>query len=107
MGCYESSRFKSKPKPGKLGSVALLGLGQQGGGAGSEGALAAGAALAAGSFLTRFLVEAPPNVCTPSHLAAAAADIAAQCPSHFSLEVRGMCQGGACDRAHACAPAAT
>jgi hypothetical protein len=40
--------------------------------------------------LCRYLVEAPPNVCTPQHLAAAAADIAAKSPQHFSLEVRGQ-----------------
>lgn len=35
----------------------------------------------------RYLVEAPPNVCTPAHLADAAAHIAAADPQHFSLEV--------------------
>jgi hypothetical protein len=35
-----------------------------------------------------FLVEAPPNVCTPSHLAAAAKHIASLKPERFSLEVR-------------------
>jgi leucyl aminopeptidase len=36
----------------------------------------------------RFLVEAPANVCTPSHLAAAAAHLAALDPGHFTLKVR-------------------
>lgn len=34
-----------------------------------------------------FLVEAPPNVCTPTHLADAAKHIAARAPERFSLEV--------------------
>jgi Cytosol aminopeptidase family, catalytic domain len=34
-----------------------------------------------------FLVEAPPNVCTPLHLADAAAHIAALAPERFSLSV--------------------
>lgn len=35
----------------------------------------------------RFLVEAPANVCTPSHLAAAAQHIADLDPTHYSLTV--------------------
>jgi leucyl aminopeptidase len=38
-------------------------------------------------LLTRFLVEAPPNVCTPTHLAEAAAMIAAGAPGVMKLEV--------------------
>jgi hypothetical protein len=34
-----------------------------------------------------FLVEAPPNVCTPAHLAAAAAHVAGLAPEVFSLKV--------------------
>ncbi|KAI8465780.1 MAG: peptidase M17, leucyl aminopeptidase [Monoraphidium minutum] len=37
--------------------------------------------------MARFLAEAPANVCTPSHLAAAAAHIAALAPSRFTLQV--------------------
>lgn len=83
VGCYESTRFKSKNKPSKLKDVHLLGAGD----ANAADAVKTGAAVAAGNFLTRYLVEAPPNVCTPQHLAAAAADIAAKAPQHFSLEV--------------------
>lgn len=36
----------------------------------------------------RYLVEAPANVCTPSHLAAAAAHVAAAAPGRFSLKAR-------------------
>ena len=35
----------------------------------------------------RYLVEAPSNVCTPRHLAAAAAHIKAISPERFSLKV--------------------
>ena len=38
------------------------------------------AAMARGVYLTRFLVEAPPNVANPTHLAEAAAMIAAEFP---------------------------
>lgn len=41
----------------------------------------------------RYLVEAPPNVCTPQHLAAAAAEVTAKAPGHFTLEVL---DAGAC-----------
>jgi hypothetical protein len=49
VGCYESTRFKSKNKPSKLKDVHLLGLG----GANASDAVKAGAAVAAGNFLTR------------------------------------------------------
>jgi len=39
-------------------------------------------------LVCRYLVEAPPNVCTPAHLADAAAHIAASAPGCFTLEVR-------------------
>ncbi|WIA31378.1 hypothetical protein OEZ86_002277 [Tetradesmus obliquus] len=84
-GCYESLRFKSKAKAPKLAALHLMGLGgsqQQ-----LEAGLQAGAGLAAGNFMTRYLVEAPPNVCTPSHLADAAAHIAALAPERLSLQV--------------------
>jgi hypothetical protein len=48
VGCYESTRFKSKVKPSKLQGVTLLGLGS-----GAEESVKAGAAVAAGNFLTR------------------------------------------------------
>eukprot|EP00775_Hariotina_reticulata_P004117 gene4117-4363_t len=46
-----------------------------------------GVALARGTLTARFLVEAPANVCTPSHLAAAAAHIAALAPDRFTLKI--------------------
>jgi len=52
VGCYESTRFKSKAKPPKLKELALLGLGG-GGEEAAEAAVAEGAAVAAGNILTR------------------------------------------------------
>lgn len=51
VGSFESTRFKSKSKPSKLGQVHLLGLG----GSAEAGAagVKAGAAVAMGNFLTR------------------------------------------------------
>ena len=39
------------------------------------------------THITRYLVEAPPNVCTPTHLAEAAEYIAKRYPSTLSLKV--------------------
>jgi hypothetical protein len=51
VGSFESTRFKSKAKPSKLGKVHLMGLG---GSADAEAAgVKAGAAVAMGNFLTR------------------------------------------------------
>ena len=45
-------------------------------------------AAARGSFLLcRYLVEAPPNICTPTHIAKAAQAIAESAPDVMSLEV--------------------
>jgi hypothetical protein len=52
-GCYESSRFKSKAKPQKLAAVHLLNCGN--GGESLAAAVAAGAGVASGSFMTRFV----------------------------------------------------
>ncbi|EFN59475.1 hypothetical protein CHLNCDRAFT_33905 [Chlorella variabilis] len=57
------------------------------GGEGAGAAIARGKALALGTLVTRYLVEAPPNVCTPTHLAEAAAKIAAEAPDVMKLEV--------------------
>ena len=39
------------------------------------------------SLLCRYLVEAPPNICTPTHIAKAARAIAESAPDVMSLEV--------------------
>ena len=44
----------------------------------AEGGVAAGQAIAAGATLTRDLVNLPPNICTPSHLAEAATHVATE-----------------------------
>ncbi len=79
-GAYESTRFKNSPTPSTLESVELLF-------SGNGDAVAHGVAMARGALLTRYLVEAPPNVCTPTHLADAAAAIAAGAPDVMKLQV--------------------
>jgi leucyl aminopeptidase len=80
---FESTRFKSKPKPGsKLSSVEVLAPGVA-----ADAALAKAVSVAKGVALTKYLVEAPPNVCTPSHLAAAAAHIASLSNGSMELKV--------------------
>lgn len=44
-------------------------------------------AMAKGAIVTRYLVEAPPNICTPTHLANAAAKIAEGASDVMTLEV--------------------
>lgn len=58
------------------------------GGEAAEAAIARGRALAHGALLTRYLVESPPNVCTPPYLADTAANIAAAAPDVMKLEVK-------------------
>lgn len=82
-GGYESTRFKTKPAKPTLEKVELLFAG----GADAAAAVARGSALAKGAIFTRYLVEAPPNVCTPTYLAEAAAKIAGEAPEVMSLEV--------------------
>ncbi|GLI60782.1 hypothetical protein VaNZ11_003014, partial [Volvox africanus] len=86
LGGYESSRFKSKKSPtaSKLASVQVL---MDLDAAAADAAVARGVAAARGNLVTRYLVEAPPNVCTPTHLAEAAAHIAAKSPDVFTLKV--------------------
>lgn len=71
-GAYESTRFKTKkedaPEPFVLKSVDLLFDAD-------DKAIARGTAMSKGVFVTKYLVEAPPNVCTPTHMAEAAAHI--------------------------------
>jgi leucyl aminopeptidase len=85
VGAYESTRFKSASPPApRLESLAFLALPAD---ADASAALKRASAAAAGNLLARYLVEAPPNVCTPTHLAECAGHIAALAPGKFSLEV--------------------
>jgi leucyl aminopeptidase len=85
VGAYESTRFKSAAPPApRLEALTFLGLPAD---ADAAGALARASAAAAGNLLARYLVEAPPNVCTPTHLADAARHIAALAPGKFELKV--------------------
>lgn len=85
-GAYESTRFKSK-KDGSDSSKASPLKGVEFLFEAEADLIATGVAFARGSLFTRYLVEAPPNVCTPSHLAAAAKHIAALCPERMSLKI--------------------
>jgi len=40
-----------------------------------------------GTFLTRYLVESPANICTPTYLAQASQDIADKSPEVMKLEI--------------------
>lgn len=84
-GAFESTRFKSNPTPSPLEAVELLFLGASN--AAASESLQHGIAMGRGAMLTRYLVEAPPNVCTPTYLAEAAATIAASAPDVMKLEV--------------------
>eukprot|EP00889_Picochlorum_renovo_P002549 jgi/Picre1/29579/NNA_004964.t1 len=81
-GAYEATRFKSKSTKPSARKIDLF----FSSGSMSE-SIAKGVALAKGSLFTRYLVEAPPNVCTPSYLASAASHIASLCPARMSLKV--------------------
>lgn len=83
-GAYESTRFKSKPAPGKMETVELLFVQNS---AQTAQNIEKGIAMARGALMTRFLVEAPANVCTPTYLAEAAATIASQASDCMKLEV--------------------
>lgn len=80
----ETQRFKSESKPPPLASVELLGLS---GGSAFDASVARGTALARGTLYARYLVEAPPNVCSPTYLAGAAKAIADQFPDTMKLQV--------------------
>lgn len=90
-GLYEGNvRYRSKPEPkGVLAALQLL-VGPHGQAAAVEAA-ARGVALAQGTLMARYLIEAPANVCTPRHLAAAAAHIQALNPDRFALKVAWWC----------------
>ena len=84
-GAYESHRFKSKSTPpSPLESTQLLFVPDT---EAARASVAHGVAMATGALLTRYLVESPPNVCTPTYLAEAAAAIAVSAPDVMKLEV--------------------
>ena len=89
IGAYESSRFKHGPAATRVAEAKLFFPSSS-----SEADLLAGAAqgsaVASGILLARFLVEAPPNVCTPRHLARAAEAIAAAAPDVFEVKILGQ-----------------
>jgi leucyl aminopeptidase len=80
-----TERFKSARNPSKLESVTVLGASNSGSAA--EDAVAQGVVLAKGNLFARGLVEAPPNFCSPTYLAEAAAEIAKKFPERLTLEV--------------------
>ena len=95
LGGYESTRFKSKKSPtaSNLAQLELVGpLACPD--TGFAAAASRANAVAKGTLLARYLVEAPPNVCTPSHIAEAAAWIAEQHSDCLKLQVRGGGGGG-------------
>lgn len=85
-GAYEPTRFKSKTAPTHLNSVDMLFLSSNSAAA-ANAAITRSVSLAKGALFTRYLVEAPPNVCTPTYLADAAAHIASASGGTMSLTV--------------------
>ena len=86
QSAYESTRFKTKDvKAPQLKEVEYLSVFPDP--AAVAGAVQRAVDLSQGALLTRYLVEAPPNVCTPAHLADAAAAVAADFPETMSLTV--------------------
>lgn len=81
LGTYDDFRFKSKGKGSTLKSLAIVKMGPV------KPAVAKASAMTQGQVLTKQLVSAPPNTCTPSFLAATAADIAAEFSDVMSLKV--------------------
>lgn len=81
---YETSRFKSTAAAPRLATGELL---FGGGDEAAAAAIARARAFVSGTTLTRYLVEAPPNVCTPSHIARAAEEVRAGAPDVLELTV--------------------
>ena len=79
---YEATRYKEKAKKNPLKSILLMNFD-----AVAESGVTKGYAFAKGASLTRYLVESPPNVCYPQHLADAAKMIADTFPDTISLKV--------------------
>ena len=91
IGAYESSRFKHGPAATRVADAELFFPSASSSSSAAEllAGAAQGSAVASGVLLARYLVEAPPNVCTPRHLARAAESIAAAAPDVFSAEILG------------------
>lgn len=89
LGGWEGTRFKSKASPtaSKLSHVQLIGDVLSTGGQGLDQALVKAEAVARGTLVTRYLVEAPPNICTPTHLAECAVHIAQLAPSTMQATI--------------------
>jgi leucyl aminopeptidase len=87
-GAHAATRFKHGPGPSRLGTATLYGLPP----GAVAGGVAEGGALARGITLARYLVEAPPNVCTPSHVARAAEAIAASAPDVLTCRLYGRAE---------------
>lgn len=83
VGSFEDQRFKSEPSKTTLAEVKIVS--QPGVDVTAE--ISAGKAAASGIVLTKQLVAAPPNVCTPTALAETAAAVAAEFPDVMSLKV--------------------
>ncbi|CAL8466303.1 g5839 [Coccomyxa elongata] len=83
LGGYEAQRFKNKPTPLPLKSVDILCAGS----GDTAAAVARGQGAAKGVLLSRYLVETPANICTPTYLATAAAAIVESAPEVLKLEV--------------------
>lgn len=79
LDCYEATRYKEKAKKNPLKTIALMNLD------GVEAGVKKGYAIAKGTLLTIYLVESPPNVCYPQHIADAAGMIAKKFPT-FTLK---------------------
>ena len=82
---YESTRFKKESKAPALASVEILSPGISD--ADMTKATLRGVSLARGNLFCRYLVEAPPNVCTPQYMADAAKSIATQFPDVMQCKI--------------------
>eukprot|EP00210_Caulerpa_lentillifera_P008613 g8217.t1 len=82
LGAYESTRYKESAKKSTLSSISLVNFPD-----GVQNGIDKGYAIAKGVGLAIYLVESPPNVCYPQHLADAATMIAEKFPSVFNLKI--------------------
>ncbi|EIE19999.1 hypothetical protein COCSUDRAFT_54513 [Coccomyxa subellipsoidea C-169] len=82
LGGYEASRFKNKAASPPLKSLDILSAA-----ADAAAAIGRGHGAAKGVLLSRYLVETPANICTPTYLAKVAAVIAESAPDVFKLEI--------------------
>ena len=83
VGAFEDQRFKSEPQEKTLKEVKIV----TPEGVDVADRMVAARAAASGVVLTKQLVNAPPNVVTPTALAEVAAAIAAEFPDTMSLKV--------------------